>query len=152
VLTGGAYLHICNDLFTESYKEHMKVFASTSPSYLTLMSLDYANLYLSDPENIKTMNDTAKSIAKLKEKYGITTAEPYKIAVKTTESAEKLCETYNTEPEYVSDDVLLFMFSGCSTYDDIEAAEKVLAACKLSNKLTDNDKAKMLSGLGYNLI
>ncbi len=51
VLTGGAYLHISKNapkLFSEMAEQAMSLFASTSPSYLILQSLDRANLYLSD--------------------------------------------------------------------------------------------------------
>lgn len=50
VLTGGAYLHIAKDapdLFVASAKDALALFGSTSPSYLTLASLDKANEYIS---------------------------------------------------------------------------------------------------------
>ena len=49
VLTGGAYLHIGADApsdFTRCAKTALSLFASTSPSYLILRSLDIANAYL----------------------------------------------------------------------------------------------------------
>ncbi|MBR2650479.1 MAG: amino acid decarboxylase [Clostridia bacterium] len=49
VLTGGAYLHISKNApstFHRSAKLAMALFASTSPSYLILASLDRANAYL----------------------------------------------------------------------------------------------------------
>jgi arginine/lysine/ornithine decarboxylase len=128
----------------------MKLFASTSPSYLTLMSLDYANKFLSAPENIHRMNVVAKRISDIKSKYGITTSEPYKIAVRTAKSAEKICETQNVEPEYVSDSVLLFMFSGLSSDEDLAAVDRVLSQVAFADRLSDADKNGMLSGLGYN--
>ncbi len=51
VLTGGAYLHISETaptLFGEQAERAMSLFASTSPSYLILQSLDAANRYLAD--------------------------------------------------------------------------------------------------------
>jgi len=51
VLTGGAYLHANGGLLRptrEDVKEKMALFASTSPSYLTLLSLDLANRRLAD--------------------------------------------------------------------------------------------------------
>ncbi len=51
VLTGGAYLHISEgapSLFSEMAEQAMQLFASTSPSYLILQSLDMANLYICD--------------------------------------------------------------------------------------------------------
>jgi arginine/lysine/ornithine decarboxylase len=149
VLTGGAYLHINNDLFTESVKAIIKVFSSTSPSYLTLMSLDYANKFLSETSNIARMNDVAKKISDIKRKYNITTDEPYKIAIKTLESAAKLCEDENIEPEYVSDSVLLFMFSGLSSDEDIAACDRVLGKVKFAGELQNKDKKDMLKELLY---
>ena len=49
VLTGGGYLHIAASapaFFAEEADTAMALFASTSPSYLTLQSLDAANAYL----------------------------------------------------------------------------------------------------------
>lgn len=51
VLTGGAYLHLAKHLpakFRERAKPALSLFGSTSPSYLTLASLDMANRYISD--------------------------------------------------------------------------------------------------------
>lgn len=51
VLTGGAYLHIgkkAPEVFEEQAKRAMELFGSTSPSYLTMMSLDLCNRYLSE--------------------------------------------------------------------------------------------------------
>lgn len=48
---GGAYLHISASappLFAENASRAMALFASTSPSYLILQSLDHANAYLAD--------------------------------------------------------------------------------------------------------
>lgn len=50
-LTGAAYLHISErapSFFAENAAAAMSVFASTSPSYLILQSLDLLNKYLSD--------------------------------------------------------------------------------------------------------
>ena len=49
VLTGGAYLHISRhapNMLCGAAKQAMSLFASTSPSYLILQSLDMANRYL----------------------------------------------------------------------------------------------------------
>lgn len=51
VLTGGAYLHISRAApasLRENAKTAMAMFGSTSPSYLTLASLDLCNRYLAD--------------------------------------------------------------------------------------------------------
>ena len=49
VLTGGAYLHIAKKApreYTENARKCLSLFASTSPSYLILQSLDLCNAYL----------------------------------------------------------------------------------------------------------
>lgn len=51
VLTGGGYLHVSKNApaeLSENIENSMALFASTSPSYLVLQSLDRANRYLSD--------------------------------------------------------------------------------------------------------
>ncbi|MBQ8740929.1 MAG: aminotransferase class V-fold PLP-dependent enzyme [Clostridia bacterium] len=51
VLTGGAYLHIgkdAPDFFAQNAQKALGLFASTSPSYLILQSLDMVNRYISD--------------------------------------------------------------------------------------------------------
>ncbi len=50
VLTGGAYLHISPSFaeYVPNARRAMSLFASTSPSYLTLQSLDLCNKYLDD--------------------------------------------------------------------------------------------------------
>lgn len=51
VLTGGAYLHVSKTAprdFAENADRAMAMFASTSPSYLIMQSLDRANRYLSE--------------------------------------------------------------------------------------------------------
>ena len=63
VLTGGAYLHISKDaptLFCEQSERAMALFASTSPSYLILQSLDAANAYLADGYRQRLADFTAK--------------------------------------------------------------------------------------------
>ncbi|MBO5797806.1 MAG: aminotransferase class I/II-fold pyridoxal phosphate-dependent enzyme, partial [Clostridia bacterium] len=50
VLTGGAYLHVSHraSALAEEVEHAMSLFASTSPSYLILQSLDAANAYLAE--------------------------------------------------------------------------------------------------------
>jgi len=68
VLTGGAYLHISEvapSFFTENAERAMSLFATTSPSYLILRSLDRVNPYLAE-EFPRKLRDFAKSVEKLK--------------------------------------------------------------------------------------
>jgi arginine/lysine/ornithine decarboxylase len=71
VLTGGAYMHISKNApthFLENAKNALALFGSSSPSYLTLCSLDNANLYLANEFRnelsslIKKVDATKKSL------------------------------------------------------------------------------------------
>lgn len=87
VLTGGAYLHIsraADEFFHKNAKQAMAVFATTSPSYLILVSLDRCNAYL---EGNISICEAVKKVAELKERlktlgFVLTGEEPLKITVK----------------------------------------------------------------------
>lgn len=88
VLTGGAYLHIAKSadkFFANNAQTALGLFASTSPSYLILQSLDMANQYIFDGYSEK-MTDFIYALDKLKEDlknggYRICGNEPLKITV-----------------------------------------------------------------------
>lgn len=64
VLTGGAYLHIGKNApapFHQRARQAMAVFATTSPSYLIMQSLDLCNRYLSEDYP----SDLAATVARL---------------------------------------------------------------------------------------
>ncbi len=90
VLTGGAYLHISKSaptFFLDNAEEVLMIFASTSPSYLILQSLDACNAYLAQGYQEKLYSFSAKLIDIKKElqKMGYTVIgkEPLKITVAT---------------------------------------------------------------------
>ena len=88
VLTGGAYLHISKDapaLFSETADQAMALFASTSPSYLILQSLDKANEILSSGWR-DTLNRAVGEWEKVKQRlcaagYSLTGQEPLKLTI-----------------------------------------------------------------------
>ncbi len=88
VLTGGAYLHISKSapkIFSEQAQNAMSLFASTSPSYLILQSLDFANKYLCDgycerlAEFVLKMADLKKGL--IKAGYTLVGDEPIKLTI-----------------------------------------------------------------------
>ncbi|MBO5286723.1 MAG: amino acid decarboxylase [Clostridia bacterium] len=91
VLTGGAYLHISKKaphVFKNQCKEALKLFGSTSPSYLILSSLDLCNRYLTDGYSDALATFTAE-LDKVKGRlkaYGfdILGTEPLKMTIKAT--------------------------------------------------------------------
>lgn len=88
VLTGGAYLHISHSapkIFCEKAQSALSLFASTSPSYLILQSLDYANKYLSQGY-CERLSEFVIKVRSLKERlvgsgYTFTGDEPLKLTV-----------------------------------------------------------------------
>lgn len=88
VLTGGAYLHIGRNAPAELSgwaQDAMSFFASTSPSYLILQSLDKANAYLADGYGQK-LADFARPASSLKRRleekgFALTGDEPLKLTI-----------------------------------------------------------------------
>lgn len=88
VLTGGAYLHIGKQapaVFFEAAERAMALFASTSPSYLILQSLDLANRYLASGyrEKLSRAAERWKTVRDHLERAGYETAgnEPLKLTL-----------------------------------------------------------------------
>lgn len=137
VLTGGAYLQISKDLpekFRISAKSAMALFGSTSPSYLTLISLDKCNAYLAGEYRTKLKVITDK-IEKLKRKletsgWEVTLGEPLKMTVRIPENMSgsdcaAALRDHQVECEYADPDFVVFMFTPDNTDEDfvrIEAA------------------------------
>lgn len=149
VLTGGGYLHIsknANKTFAENAKTVMSMFASTSPSYLILASLDLCNKYLD--ENIKS--DLAKiipSIEILKQElvragFEILETEPLKLSICTLNKGlygyelAQLLRDNKIECEYSDDTHIVFMFSGKNSDEEIDILKKVLLGIKTAEPLT----------------
>lgn len=148
VLTGGAYLHIsklADKSFCENAKSAMALFASTSPSYLTLASLDLCNKYLS--ENFRNeLSDVISHIFVLKEKLsekGFTLCgdEPSKIVINAANSGyygKQLAEILRAEKiecEYSDETHIVLLFSSKNTAAEIERLGRVLLGIKLSQKI-----------------
>ncbi len=139
VLTGGAYLHISENA-PESLKRNaskaMALFASTSPSYLILSSLDRVNKALGEgyADRIKA---TAEGVAVLKNKlsengYNLSGNEPLKLSVRAkeygytgTELAEILRKN-RIEAEFSDPDFTVMMITPENGEDDIKYLEEIL--------------------------
>ena len=87
-LTGCAYMHVSESapkFFTENARGAMSLFASTSPSYLLLASLDKVNEYIASGyrDRLDTLVNEVDSIKKclIKNGYTLVGDEPLKITV-----------------------------------------------------------------------
>lgn len=132
VLTGGAYLHIAKKAegFCNGARAALAIYASTSPSYLILRSLDECNRYLAEDDG-KGRKRTAEFVADLRarlEKNGIVTEgdEPLKIVINAPASGfegdelARLLRDGGIEPEFCDSDFAVLMVSEFNTRDELD--------------------------------
>lgn len=121
VLTGGAMLHIANDAYLKPAKEAMSIFASTSPSYPIMASLDIAiswlnkdaqKAYLKIENEVAKIKNVAKERGLIKE---ICNVDPTRLALHTTKlgfSGDEAAEYFREngiEPEMSNHDTVVFI-------------------------------------------
>ncbi|MBE5956990.1 MAG: amino acid decarboxylase [Lachnospiraceae bacterium] len=140
VLTGGAYLHISKKApasYTELARNAMAVFASTSPSYLILQSLDLCNRYLMDlyREKLNTCIEKVDAIKGFLHDRGfvIEPSEPLKLVIDTLKSGyrgeelNELLRKYQIESEFADPEYLVMMFTPEITERDYERIRTALS-------------------------
>ena len=133
VLTGGAYLHIAEKAkrFCEGARSAMALYASTSPSYLILKSLDECNEYLKKSTDSRKVLEFALSLRERLAKKGFVLEgdEPYKLVVNTRLSGfegEKFAELLRKngiEPEFCDRDYAVLMLSEQNTPKELATLE-----------------------------
>ena len=140
VLTGGAYLHISKKApaaYLAAARKYLSLFASTSPSYLILASLDRCNAHLADGYGEKL----AKTVQKLKKvatrvsKFGfcVLECEPLKLVINAKKSGYRgdilasLLSERNVECEFADPDYLVLMVTPETRDSDLERLVTALA-------------------------
>lgn len=141
VLTGGAYLHISENApesFLRNARSALSLFASTSPSYLIMQSLDLCNAYLESSYREK-LSATAKKVSSLKEfltekGFSLQGDELLKIAVKAPSYGYTGYELYdilkdnNIFCEFCDRDYLVMMFTPETHEADFEKVKATFEA------------------------
>ena len=146
VLTGGAYLQISKNMpeaIRKSAKSAMALFGSTSPSYLTMISLDKCNEYLAGSyrEELKELVDRICTLKKELEESGwnVTLEEPLKMTVHMpgkisgSEYAMHLRKC-QVECEYADPDFIVFMFTTKNTEEDLHRIREAFSDNTFSYK------------------
>ncbi|MBR4425761.1 MAG: aminotransferase class I/II-fold pyridoxal phosphate-dependent enzyme, partial [Oscillospiraceae bacterium] len=116
VLTGGAWLHIANEAYAPAAKQAMALFGSTSPSYLTLASLDLCNARLATdyPMLLAEAQRDAAALRQTLLELGWTVrpSDPLRITLQCdgAKAAARL-RARNMEPEYAGPDALVLMLT-----------------------------------------
>lgn len=132
-LTGSAYLHVSKTAIYP-YEEHAKralsLFASTSPSYLIMTSMDLANKTMSEDYGMK-IRQTVAQVSELKTNlshlgFDFSGREGMKINIKPKTAGyygTDLCtmmEKSGIYPEFCDDDNLVLMFTLDNREEDYE--------------------------------
>ena len=146
VLTGGGYLHVSGrlqDISLADVKAAMSLFASTSPSYLILASLDRCNRLLEKafPEKLAVFVTRMDALKRRLTDAGVTLAgdEPIKLTIRATESMDgyaikRLLQTWWIECEMADPDFVTLMFSPAQE-DQMDEIEHALL--ELARHITD---------------
>jgi len=152
VLTGGAYLHISHiapEMFLKQAEFAMSLFASTSPSYLILQSLDRVNRYISDGY-AESLAELEKVILRLKNKlsdlgYSLHGDEPLKLTIAPKifgytgyELSEILCDN-GIVCEFADPDFVVMMFTPEILSSELKHLDSVLS------RIQRRDPIKQLS-------
>lgn len=143
VLTGGAYLHVARgreEEFQGQEKTALSLFGSTSPSYLTLSSLDLCNTYLEDSYTQK-LEEVIESINGVKDQirqkgWNILETEPLKLTLRMKETERekqenglalaKQLEKMGIHTEYADPDYVVCMITPENGKEDLIKLEKSL--------------------------
>ena len=151
VLTGGAYFQISKNApegFKESAKSAMALFGSTSPSYLTMISLDLCNKYLTDGFEEKLEKSTERireTVERLNmEGWRTFVSEPLKMTVEMPDGVDgsdyaQYLRENKIECEYADPDFVVFMFTTENTEEDYLKIEKAFT----KNQRTYEDVKKL---------
>ena len=150
VLTGGAYLHIADaapEICKARARQAMSLFASTSPSYLILQSLDRCNTALAG-EYRKMLSETTASLMKCKEKLtakGFTLCgnEPLKMTISakaygfTGNALADILRNHGIECEFADSDSLVLMPSPYLSPEKIQYTVDVLCEIPRRPEITE---------------
>lgn len=147
VLTGGAYMHISKDapdVYLENARAMLSLFASTSPSYLIMRSLDLCNKYLSEGykerayELVLRLTDIRSKLSGMG--YTVKKSEPFKIVIdiKDAPSLAIFLHKNRIEPEFYDSGTLVFMVS-CEN-DRFDTDRLLEALCGFPGQRCESDK------------
>ena len=138
VLTGGAYLHISKTApaaFRENARAALALFGSTSPSYLTLASLDLCSRYLSEnyPARLKEAVRRLEALEKTLSSKGwqVEPSDPLRLTLRAPagltglDLADRL-RRGGAECEYADRDFLVLMTTPENTPEDLARVSAAL--------------------------
>lgn len=150
VLTPGAYLHLSANS-PEEYRKTantaMQIFATTSPSYLILQSLDLCNAYLADDFR-RELADCTERVRKLAERLGSLgweniSNEPTKITVNCTRcgihgyAVAEVLRKFKVECEFADCDNVVLMFTPSNRETDYDRVYDAFSSVEISEGIKE---------------
>ena len=141
VLTGGAYLHISKEApekFVHNARRYLSLFASTSPSYLILQSLDLGNAYIANDYSTRLTSclcnvSAAKSHIRA-QGFDVLDSEPLKIVIHalasgyTGQELTEILRGHGIECEFSDPDYIVLMASPENSVKDFERLMQAFSA------------------------
>ena len=153
VLTGGAYLHLSHRVahWAEDVEGALALFASTSPSYLTLQSLDRVNPYLAGDfrHHLSRCCDRVATLKAVLAANGYTLAgeEPLKVTLTTKGygytgvAVADYLEQHGFVCEFADPDYVVMMIAPATEAAALERLEQVLCALPKREPLANTPPA-----------
>ena len=149
-LTGAGYLHISKEapsIILDNAEKAMMLFASTSPSYLILQSLDATNKYLSGIYRQK-LSDFCRKVSELKKKLsacGIANRDLEQLKITLTpkkfgytgKEIYKFLSENNIVCEFYDPDYVVLMITPENTPECLDKIYSTLAKLEIKKEITD---------------
>ena len=141
VLTGGAYLHVGQSAprgLCDKARKYLSLFASTSPSYLILQSLDLCNAYIENGyrERLSACAERISQVKRILQERGfcLMDSEPLKLVIDakasgyTGEDIALHLKTAGIECEFADADYLVLMATPENSESDFERLQETFGA------------------------
>ena len=138
VLTGGAWLNIADEKYLLQARAALALFGSTSPSYLTMLSLDLCRGWLAD-NGAAELQNLAEKVLELKEyanELGISQpsgeCDPLRLSFNTSinglpgAQAGKIMREFGIEPEYAGPGGVILIPSPFNSQTDLARLKPAL--------------------------
>ncbi len=148
-LTGAAMLHTSDEKLAPRLKQAMSLFASTSPSYLIMASLDICTEYIS--RSIRS--DIRRNLALLdrlrkifSERLSFAEGDPFHVTIKASLSGfsgteiSRLLREKGVECEYADSSAVVLLMSPMSRRDDYSRIESALKYAHDHCERTNSDE------------
>jgi arginine decarboxylase len=162
-LTGGAFLHSNLNVDYLDLKKNMSIFGSTSPSYLTLASLDKCNDYLEKyaKKDFTNLEKKIKRVVDICRQRGISgifnTGDFCKLTLDyssigyDSEEIRSYLQSKKIEPEYIGGSFVVFLISPFNKKKDFRRLENAIKLIEIKKAIKKETFDIQISNSSLNL-